>query len=463
MDIAQALEEILEKTTESSRDYAVVGRRLGWLDATIDTGPMRLQYIGDLFELTRERVRQIQHATEARLKKVSAPKALAPALDALAQAAPINVKDAAQLLVDKGLSTRPVNPEGLLEAARIFGVEHPLQVRRVRGERLLFTRATSRADTPLKALMQAVNKDVSNYGLGRLERVLEMLPPATMTPDQLRETLEVIPGLTFLDEGKSWFALKTARRGRLRSLLDKLFSMGLPLTLFSIQEALARAYKQHGLNDLPPSEVLAAYIDLQPQVWRREGDMVKAVKPRRAAELLNPVEQVFRSSLQRAGGVATREQLVETAEAAGVSINTINCYLSRSPILARLKDGRWALRGTQPEAERGGEAKRRASVLQDVSMSANGRLRLVYRASPVSLQSGIFSVPSVLRDRLAGRSLKLLDKSGAPTGTAVTVDKRGTLLWNLREPLKALHVRAGQEFSLEIDPMAETAQVEPAA
>src|SRR3954470_15184580 len=104
----------------SPRQRGAVARRLGW-----DGGrPATLAEAGEVGGYTRERVRQLEERVAERVSRTRPRLPLtASAVEILGTVTPAPRADAARLLAERGLSSDPFDPAGVLHAARLAGID----------------------------------------------------------------------------------------------------------------------------------------------------------------------------------------------------------------------------------------------------------------------------------------------------------------------------------------------------
>src|SRR5262249_20580368 len=116
-----------------------VAARFGWHGEA----PKTLQESADIMGVTRERLRQIEQKALERLQKCSIllPK-LDLALSLLEAIAPVSVHEAAQIMVERGISRRPFSPISILQTAELLGRKTPVVIRIIKGQHVLISESS---------------------------------------------------------------------------------------------------------------------------------------------------------------------------------------------------------------------------------------------------------------------------------------------------------------------------------
>ena len=131
-EIERSLSTLTDKEREIIRLFFGIGMNHG----------LTLEEIGAKFNLTRERVRQLQKRVTDRLNAISFPlymPALDSALALLRDEAPLTIPQAAELLKHKKIASVNFHPWSLLRAANACGRTPPIQTQTIRGKSLIVT------------------------------------------------------------------------------------------------------------------------------------------------------------------------------------------------------------------------------------------------------------------------------------------------------------------------------------
>lgn len=298
MTLEQELGGLLQAVGLRARQRQAVARRLGW-----DGGaPSTLLAAAETVGYTRERVRQLEERVE------HAVPALRPSLP-LTQAAvhivggmaPAPRDEVGRALAEAGLSAKPFDPEGVLAAARLAGLDVDL-VAHARS-------VLRRSDVVLEPVVVQVAKSVvARDGAATAETVAD----TTGIPRRrVRRLLRLAHDVAWLACGGDWFTVLPIG-GPLRKLVR------------AFPDADAASIHR-ALGATVPVEVVAC--------------LAAAAEPVELSE----TEELLLETLRREGGEVRVAHAIEHAERAGIRSRTAAVCLSRSPLFRQAGRGRWAL------------------------------------------------------------------------------------------------------------------------
>lgn len=325
--LERELGDLLAAARLEPRQARAVANRLGWDGA----GGATLAVAGEREGYTRERVRQLEERVVAYVRRA---RPLLPvverALAVVTAAAPARRSTVAVALRDAGLSRRPFDPAGVVNAARLLGADPPLALGDAlvlvegRGDEsvaaLTATRRLARRSGPVHALDVAA--ELGAYD-ARVERLLRLR-------DELIE-LDV----------RGWFVPRRGPQSRNELRLRKVLAVAPELTVDEVVAALRRGPRAVPL----PGPVVTAYCDLLP--WAAVDRVAGLIRSR---EALDPVRELS------AAEACAYELLLEhgpldiaTAAALGarrgVNEATVGFVLRYAPITRPAGPGRFALVG----------------------------------------------------------------------------------------------------------------------
>lgn len=414
---------------------AIVTARLGWGGED----PKTLQECGDLYGLTRERVRQIADKEGKRLPKFPI---LFPQLDAalslLEAASPVPVSVAAELLMERRISRHPFSPISLLQVAEFLGRKTTLLVTVVKGERIV---ASDSQDRMLGTALRAARGLAGQAGVASVYQVIDrvselaekMAPLETdhqpINEDDVRRILATHQSCEFLDQDWFWFTALPEGRNRLENITKKILSVTSPQRISNLREGVRRAFKYRSSSNIryrsltvPPHAVLGKFLARHPE-FRVDGESVGTIKPLNFRIWLGEGEQVlvdvFRTS---PSGVLDRKTLIDDCVKRGLNENTVSVYTTYSPILEHIGLDLWKLRGVQVDpaaveaVREQNQLRHRQTRLLNYGWTSDGKLWVAWRLPP-SINSVVLGVPGAVLRYLANRSFSAFAKdSGRATG-----------------------------------------------
>ncbi len=420
--------------------------RLGWPDGKRRT----LQEAADMVGVTRERVRQIQHKFEGRVRGRVLLPALQQAVASVRAHVPATAEEAIQILLDRGLSRGPVHPGALAELARVLGVEPGFEVVPVPGfGAAVVAPGTGGRVEDLRRLAARVKRAARPYGFVHVDLVRSLLPPALAGPATAELVLRAL-GAESLEAG--WYHVVTDRREPAARLIEDMLAVaGGTLAAAEIRGGFERRLRYraaagHRYQEgwCPSTEAVLAFCRSRPRRFRVVGDVVSSTQPLDFRHRLEGVERTMVEVLLDAPGrVLRREDFEREVLSRGVNANTFGIYTSYSPFLKDLGGGLWAARGVEPDPVEVEHLLRhrpaRRGQVEEWRWLADGALRVTVRLDRVT--SLVVSVPSAVRPYLAGRAFAMT-AGGEVTDAVVRVNEDGAS-WGYGPALAYLRAQVG--------------------
>lgn len=427
--------------TNKSRDSMRVEMLLARFGLDGTSRRATFQECADLLKKTRERCRQIQD--DALSQKPSHPvymPALDHALEILEQHAPIDANDAAQLLVQRGITTIPFRPESVLAAAEFcgrattFSVEYGLHDARV---------VTDSSDAFASRVASLAARLATSSGASNVSAVSAAAESEDIhvSPEQVRDVLRHHTSAQFLDETEDWFWMPDGNRtrNRLSNTARRMLAVASPLDIRTIREGVQRLYRirnQSGRREshqliVPPRSILAAFFAHNP-AFVFENSTVRSKEPLDYRTVLGETDQIMLEVLRSTpAGILDRQSFASACIERGVKPNTFSAFLGFSPIIEHVDTGIWGLRGIHIdpiEVERLREAlamRPREHRVVDFGWTDTGNLWLAMRLPRLTVASYTHGIPVTILPYVAGRQFRALTRDSREVGTVV-VDERGS-------------------------------------
>jgi hypothetical protein len=448
-----ALTRLLKSLGVSDRNSAIVRRRLGWTGRP----PLSLRETGHAFNLSGESVRQIEGRVRKRIDRTYLPQ-IQRAVDLLTDRAPLRPDDAARLLQKEGLSTVPIHPSALAEAANLLGYEVSFQIDLVDGQAYVVAQGASGAGPVFKvARRQAGRVGVSNVQEVQAELELRGQPWAA---EVLSRVLHSSDRVQFLHDDWFWMPGIGPYRNRLRNVSRRMLSVTPRLDVPTLRQGVRRRYRFMHIDSVPPVSVLAAFYAAHPEFVLHADDTVSSAQPLDYREELGDVEEAFVDVLRGSPtGLMDRAQLDEAVTGMGVNANTFSVFTTYSPILDHPATNIWSLRGqpidpTELEALRGVLATRtRRRRTLAYGWDEDGTLQLTVEVSDVG--SPVVGIPSAIARYVAGRHFRAVTQDGVPAGT-IAIDEGGTS-WGYGPFMRRRGGEPGDALTVRFDLVAEIA------
>lgn len=433
------LEELLSEYLQIHTDLAgsrltSILARLGWSGKP----PITLDRAGRLLGVTRERLRQIEEKVKRRLPTGPAfVPALSKAIAVLAEAAPIELGKAAEMLREKRISRNAFTPESVIAAANDLAVDVPLMIASVKGLRMVISAAKS-ANMPL--IIKISRKRAGASGVVNSVDVAARVALAAgtdCTSDEVSEILSSSPRFRRLLQDWFWATDLPAGRNRLVNVCRKMLSITCPISLARLRDGVRREYKFRNITSpsrydlqVPPANVMRAFLSDHPEFVVVD-DLVHPAVPldyrREMGEFDRLLVDVLRSS---PSAVLDRATIVRECLRRGAQPARVQTELTYSCVVEHVDINIWSLRGADinPAAV---EALRKANALRpkevrvrNFGWTPDGELWIA-SAIPDATQPTVIGCPAGTTDFLAGQKFVAFTQDDVPCGT-IGVTEEGT-------------------------------------
>ena len=334
----------LESELISLLREVVDGRNLEILSAFYGfdtTGPKTLESVGQIYGLTRERVRQISAKAERKLLRLWRPTSkLFAAIELIKSGLnrPFNHDEFTHAAKNAGIINSNLHVLGVLKASELIG--QPMSLERiVIGGATLY--GSKKELSILKKLIRMVRKDTSSKGCTNIQRLQLQLGTIIESTDFIRKLLTYFPEVKWLDEEKSWLISSRSSRNRLANIAKRVFSVAQTVEINELRSALLRPTR---VTFVPPGAVLAKILENY-GVAVRQGDKLFAGPRFKEVELgVNDLGLVL--AFEELGSPLSREQLEDFClDLLGMNANSFYVYLSYSPFIIKLATGVFSLIG----------------------------------------------------------------------------------------------------------------------
>lgn len=308
-------------------------------------GPRTLEFTGQKYGLTRERVRQIAARAEKRIRSIWRPLRCLDAAHQIITSRFGNLftndeffRDAATLNV----TNIEFHIEGVLQALELIGEPHDISKVRI-GELELY--GTAKDIGLPKELLAQLRRETSANGCTNIQRLTLLVNLELSEAERIRELLLRFPEVQWLEASSTWLLSKRSTRNRLMNVAAKVFSVAPAVEINELRAALRRHVR---VNFVPPPEGLIGLLQYYQLAQVENGIAV-------VNSGFDPVElgindQGFVYAFEALGSPVTREQLEDYCiDQLGMNINSFYVYLSYSPFVTKLATGVFALVGKDVE------------------------------------------------------------------------------------------------------------------
>lgn len=409
-------------------------------------GPRTLEFTGQLYGLTRERVRQIAARAERKLRELWRP------LQCLDRAANILTSELGPLFTNRdfflaaqsaGISKIDFHVEGVLAALDLLGEKNSIEKVSI-GTVELYGRPDE-ISLP-KRLLSALRKETSANGCTNVQRLALLAGLNLDDAERVRDLLALFPEVQWLDASSTWLLSKQSTRNRLANIAAKVLSIAPSVEINELRGALRRHVR---VNFVPPASALS--VLLQHYAIARVNNNVAIGEEHLEQPELGLNDQGIVYAFEALGSPVTREQLEDFCiDELGMNIHSFYVYLSYSPFITKLATGIFALVGQDVEPGAISQLKYeiKGSRFEDSSgWSKAGTLWWHFQADRPTAKSGTRSVPTFVLGLTSGEwNIRTVD--GLKLGLA-RIDNG--FMSGFREPFSALGVDKGDFLQFDFD------------
>ncbi len=241
---------------KGKRNGDIVKTRYG-LDGS---GVKTLQETGELFRLTRERVRQICNSVLGLLRKkqIETP-LLQKTIDTVNKYIPGLADEIEAQLVAEGLTQIQFRIDGLIEAANIFFREVPFAIMTIGTRRYVVPKGMENLPVIVN---QISRKSIEHWGVATIADIVDQIDKGhffdllaePMGERAVINCLRMRDDFRWLDEQHGWFWLSSVPRNRVLNQIQKILSVARRINVSELRSGVSRNYRMEGFA--PPSRVL---------------------------------------------------------------------------------------------------------------------------------------------------------------------------------------------------------------
>lgn len=259
----------LKSGSKTERNRVIVKRYLG-LDGR---GGSSMEVAGEPYGLTRESVRQIlkKYKDAINESKLSF-QSLKEALNILDKISPSSSATAELHLVSLGILDDGFAIEGILLASDFIGLKktkNEVSIVKEKSSRsdeyTVFVVTNSQTDLPKSIYSQAL-KETSHNGASSVLHICETLTaPKASRETLVRDIVNSIPGVIWLDSEENWFYFLDQARNRVISRIKKIFSVFNDVVFENAKEGIRRSINKHNeeISRRLPNHVLKSLLNAE--------------------------------------------------------------------------------------------------------------------------------------------------------------------------------------------------------
>ncbi len=323
-------DEFVQVTTVglSPRDAKIIGHYFGWEG----DGPQTLKQIGEKFDLTRERVRQIgvEQATRVEQSKPFVP-VFERAVQVVSESLPVSDE---QL---PGIFRRhEIDSEGrillrtLEQGSKLFGVELPFLVAEIQGKSLALPVGS---DAVVSAVTKNSRRQCDGWGLSSLAELRASLGMSVLSLEGgnlIEAILSTMSGFDWLDRERGWYWFGPSDRNLLVQQLRKLLSVATKIDLVRTRASLVAAYRRREIA--PPFSVIREFIAKLPEAKVDGGTLLRGTGYDNLPDPLGPTERLIVDLLGQATSGVDRQDFEDSCVKLGINRTTLYKKMKRLDI-----------------------------------------------------------------------------------------------------------------------------------
>lgn len=441
----RCLEEELARIAaalETDRNLEMLMELWGWKG----TQPRTLDSIGqDLNpKITRERVRQIQARALRKMRefKFDTPY-LRAALIFLRKEVPSRAASLSARLREQGLTRTDFSIRSVKAAAKILGLKFPFTEISIGDDRFFVSAEEERR---LATLIQIIRRRTSEMGCMNIRSLMSELHVNEGKLETIREVIDTIPAVRWLDQEKTWLFLSGSTRNRLFNLCAKVLGVSPQIRLSELRRAVAKSRR---LPMAPPQNILGVFVE-NTGLGKIEGSIISASPDSATAPDSGSVEGKMLSVLAEFGPIMDGEEFAEKCVAAGINATSFYIYRLVSPVFAALGNGVYCIVGSEVPPgtiEEIISRRRLISRPSDYGWLPSGNLWFGFVLTRYLITTGSLRLPPFVSDLVQGEwQVKLPD--GNDYGSVIC---RESFIWSFRKELPVLGAEPGDHATLEFD------------
>jgi hypothetical protein len=391
-------------------------------------GKKTLETTGEEFDITRERVRQI---TEKYLKNIKQSGIIKDTYLPICKniekyimnRLPVDADVIEMELIEKGFTKTKFDLEGIIVANNLFNEKQLFDIAKVGGKRLIIRWGEIKI---VKLIIPLSRRLISRYGITNVTEIIGQVfqkTGRTLTDKYVISVLSLYKDFRWLDESKGWFWIIN-RRNRVLNIIKKILSVCESIDIHELRAGIGRFHRMNGI-----APITSVLLELCKQVsWCKvEGSTITANPSIKAEDVLGGIELNMYQILKNRGPLMTTGELETICFDSGIARNSINLYLSSSPILNRYIYGVYGLRGAKIPpglAESIAQPQKRNPIDVDYGWTKEGNIWIVRELTRSAIRNGLGIPIALIKYIQEPFTLKSVD--GTLFGN-VQIDKRHVL------------------------------------
>jgi len=336
----------LAKPEGQERNIHIVMKYYGW----DGKGTRTLESVGEEFNMTRQRVKQICKKYEIKIARLKLGKALYlpfldKAINIVSNNLPSSAEDIERKFINESITRGNFNLDGIITAANLFGKDIPFRIVILKKKEIVLQSEASKAP---KLIISLAKKITCRCGVATVSDITAQAQEQTKQNITNDLTILVLSSFfkdfSWLDKSGGWFWLRSVPRNRLLNIVKKIIAVTRQIGISDLRAGIGRFSRTEGFA--PPRRVLLKLCHQIPWV-RIDGNVVEADPPLNWEKILTTNEWVMASVLKVYGPLLHRDFFEEKCLELGMNPVTFNSYLANSPIIAEFAKDIYGPRGAK--------------------------------------------------------------------------------------------------------------------
>ena len=253
--------------------------------------------------------------------------------------------------------------------------------------------------------------------VAELEARVRDISDGDTTQTMVRSFLDRYDNVVWLDSEHNWFWIQQKEgRNRYVNAAKKILSVTNGVSIETLREGVLRHHRTRRMS--LPRKIFEAFC--RAAGFHNQNGIVSYPGSLNFSEELAPIEQTFVRILVDCENVAGTGELRDRCLEAGVNRHSFFVYLTYSPVIERIADGVYGLRGAKIDpshvAHILGNYVRPEKALQDNGWTKDGAIWLGYNVTRSLRDTSVVNVPAAVAKILGERRYDLLATDGSNVG-----------------------------------------------
>ena len=341
------------KSSDLSRFIDIFKSRYG-LDGN---PPKTLEIIGQKYNVTRERVRQIQKTFERMIRKIDFPFIIFnQCLETIKDNAPFTEKEINHILKNKKITKIDYDIESLINLSELFSLTFPkLEKIKFNKINIFHYQNTYRS---INKIVVDIKRCVSRSGVCNINFIKNHrnFYVTDLSLDIIFSVIERFENFNWIDPKKEWFTFYS-RRSRLINLIVKVITSNSKIELSTLHKAVNRNYRLSRdfiLNENNFLNYCKIAFDIEVKDKEIEFKSIESkisLLVGRLGKQISDKESILIEVFKKYGPILLYEDLYDLLLSNGVGIDHFNQFIAYSPIISRIDQSTYTLTGSKYSLE----------------------------------------------------------------------------------------------------------------